>query len=186
MPNFTKKAIRASFIRLLGQMPLSQISVRRICEDCGVNRNSFYYHYHDIPALIEEIVRENTERVIEKYPTVNSLDDCLSDVFCFLIAHKKEIYHIYNSVNREIYDRYLMQLSDYIIRSYLTVAFSGVEIPEKDRETVIRFFKCEIFGLSFDWIMNGMREDAVKDIFRITGVCRGLSDDLTARIRGQK
>ncbi len=186
MPNFTKKAIRASFIRLLGQMPLSQISVRRICEDCGVNRNSFYYHYHDIPALIEEIVRENTERVIEKYPTVNSLDDCLSDVFCFLIAHKKEIYHIYNSVNREIYDRYLMQLSDYIIRSYLTVAFSGVEIPEKDRETVIRFFKCEIFGLSFDWIMNGMREDAVKDIFRITGVCRGLSDDLIARIRGQK
>ena len=186
MPNFTKKAIRASFIRLLGQMPLSQISVRRICEDCGVNRNSFYYHYHDIPALIEEIVRENTERVIEKYPTVNSLDDCLSDVFCFLIAHKKEIYHIYNSVNREIYDRYLMQLSDYIIRSYLTVAFSGVEIPEKDRETVIRFFKCEIFGLSFDWIMNGMRGDAVKDIFRITGVCRGLSDDLIARIRGQK
>lgn len=186
MPNFTKKAIRASFIRLLGQMPLSQISVRRICEDCGVNRNSFYYHYHDIPALIEEIVRENTERVIEKYPTVNSLDDCLSDVFCFLIAHKKEIYHIYNSVNREIYDRYLMQLSDYIIRSYLTVAFSGVEIPEKDRETVIRFFKCEIFGLSFDWIMNGMREDAVKDIFRITGACRGLSDDLIARIRGQK
>ena len=186
MPNFTKKAIRASFIRLLGQMPLSQISVRRICEDCGVNRNSFYYHYHDIPALIEEIVRENTERVIEKYPTVNSLDDCLSDVFCFLIAHKKEIYHIYNSVNREIYDRYLMQLSDYILRSYLTVAFSGVEIPEKDRETVIRFFKCEIFGLSFDWIMNGMWEDAVKDIFRITGVCRGLSDDLIARIRGQK
>lgn len=48
MPNFTKKAIRASFIRLLGQMPLSQISVRRICEDCGVNRNSFYYHYHEI------------------------------------------------------------------------------------------------------------------------------------------
>lgn len=61
-----------------------------------------------------------------------------------------------------------------------------MEIPEKDRETVIRFFKCEIFGLSFDWIMNGMREDAVKDIFRITGVCRGLSDDLIARIRGQK
>lgn len=186
MPNFTKQAIKASFIRLLGQRPLSQISVRMICEECGINRNSFYYHYHDIPALIEEIVRENTEHVIEKYPTVNSLDDCLSDVFCFLIAHKKEIYHIYNSVNREIYDRYLMQLSDYLIRSYLTTAFPGVEIPEKDRETAIRFFKCEIFGLSFDWIMNGMREEAVNDIFRITSVCRGLSDDLIARIRGEK
>lgn len=52
--------------------------------------------YRDIPALIEEIVKENAETVIEKYPTVHSLDDCLSDVFCFLLAHKKAIYHIYN------------------------------------------------------------------------------------------
>ncbi len=186
MPNFTKQAIKASFIKLLEERPISQVSVRMICEDCGINRNSFYYHYRDIPALIEEIVKENTETVIEKYPTVRSLDDCLSDVFCFLLAHKKAIYHIYNSVNREIYDRYLMRLCEYIIESYVTAVFADVEIPTEDRATVIRFFKCEVFGLSSDWIMNGMHEEAVKEIFRITKVCRGLSDDLIARIREQK
>ena len=80
MPNFTKQAIKASFIKLLEERPISQVSVRMICEDCGINRNSFYYHYRDIPALIEEIVKENTETVIEKYPTVRSLDDCLSGI----------------------------------------------------------------------------------------------------------
>ena len=53
MPNFTKQAIKASFWKLLNQQPLSQISVRTIVEDCGINRNSFYYHFQDIPSMIE-------------------------------------------------------------------------------------------------------------------------------------
>ena len=44
MPNFTKKAIRESFIKLLNERPLNKITVKDIVEDCGVNRNSFYYH----------------------------------------------------------------------------------------------------------------------------------------------
>ena len=56
MPNFTRNAIKASFLKLLSQRPLNQITVKDIVEDCGVNRNSFYYHFEDLPALLEEIV----------------------------------------------------------------------------------------------------------------------------------
>ena len=45
MANFTQKAIKESFIKLLNEKPISKISVKDIVEDCGINRNSFYYHY---------------------------------------------------------------------------------------------------------------------------------------------
>ena len=54
MPNFTKNAIKASFMKLLNEKPLNKISVKNIVEDCGINRNSFYYHFQDIPSLIVE------------------------------------------------------------------------------------------------------------------------------------
>ena len=57
MANFTQKAIKETFIALLEEHPLSDITVKNIVETCGINRNSFYYHYQDIPALIEEIVK---------------------------------------------------------------------------------------------------------------------------------
>ena len=44
MANFTKQAIKASFLQLPNEQPLSKISVRDIVERCGINRNSFYYH----------------------------------------------------------------------------------------------------------------------------------------------
>ena len=54
MPNFTRRAIKESFLKLLNQRPLNQITVKDIVEDCGINRNSFYYHFSDLPALVEE------------------------------------------------------------------------------------------------------------------------------------
>ena len=41
MANFTEKAIKASFLKLLNERPLTKITVRDIVEDCGINRNSF-------------------------------------------------------------------------------------------------------------------------------------------------
>lgn len=62
MANFTKQAIKAAFLELLDEKPLNKISVRDIVERCGINRNSFYYHFQDIPSLLGEIIVEQIGR----------------------------------------------------------------------------------------------------------------------------
>ena len=68
MSNLMKQAIKTSFLKLLDERPLTRITVLDIAADCGINRNSFYYHYHDIPALIEEIIRDS-----RSFPSGNGL-----------------------------------------------------------------------------------------------------------------
>ena len=70
MANFTKQAIKAAFLELLDEKPLNKISVRDIVERCGINRNSFYYHFQDIPSLLGEIIVERTNELMAQYPTV--------------------------------------------------------------------------------------------------------------------
>ena len=108
MPNFTKQAIKSAFMKLLNEQPLNKISVRSIVEECGINRNSFYYHFQDIPSLIEEIVMEEIDTLIAKYPTISSLNECVNLAFRFAIENKKAVLHIYNSINRDIYESYIM------------------------------------------------------------------------------
>ena len=69
MPNFTRKAIQETFITLLDERPLNKITVKDIVETCGINRNSFYYHFEDLPALVEEIVEEQVQVLILNHPT---------------------------------------------------------------------------------------------------------------------
>ncbi len=178
MPNFTKTAIKTSFMKLLNEYPLSKISVRSIVEDCGINRNSFYYHYQDIPTLIEEIIKEEVDGLIATYSSISSLDQCAELAFQFALQNRKAVQHIYNSVNRDVYERYSLALCEYVITTYLNTVYGEVPPGDKERELAVRFFKCELFGLTIDWIAGGMRDDATEEIGRITALCREISAEV--------
>lgn len=181
MANFTKQAIKSSFMKLLNQQPLSKISVRDIVEDCGINRNSFYYHFQDIPSLIEEIIKEDADMIIEQYPTVNSLRECINIMFRYALENKKAVLHIYNSANRDIYEKSMMKLCEYVVTKYLETVFGKDPESEKARASAIIFFKCELFGLSFEWIEKGMKEDAIEEIYSLADLCRDFSDEIMKR-----
>ena len=58
MSGFTKEIIARTFTELLDEKPMSKITVKDIVEHCGVNRNTFYYHFRDIPDAVEAMVKE--------------------------------------------------------------------------------------------------------------------------------
>ena len=61
--NITKRAIQEAFLAVLNEKPLGKITVKDITDRCGINRNTFYYHYQDIPALLEEICQNQVEDI---------------------------------------------------------------------------------------------------------------------------
>ena len=165
MPNFTRRAIKESFLKLLNQRPLNQITVKDIVEDCGINRNSFYYHFSDLPALVEEIMAEQVSAMVENHPTVDSVQEGSDAIVEFVMHNKRAIYHIYNSVSRDVFERHLMEVCRYVVTTYLDGMLEEVE--EADRDAILRFHRCACFGSVIDWLNGGMKDD-VSDYFRRT------------------
>lgn len=159
MPNFTRNAIKASFLKLLDQRPLNQITVKDIVEDCGVNRNSFYYHFEDLPALLEEIVSEQVTTLMTQHPTIDSVEEACEAVVEFVTGHKRAIYHIYNSVNRDMLERHLMKLCQHVVAAYVDTMPAGILPDEEDKAVFIRFHRCALFGTVIDWLNAGVRDD---------------------------
>lgn len=185
MANFTRRAIKETFLTLLEERPFSDITVKDIVEKCGINRNSFYYHYQDLPALLEEIVREDTEVIIRKYPSVSSIVECYDALTEFVTNRRRAIMHIYRSVNREMFEQYLMQVSEYFVRSYVDTALVGQEIPQEDRQTIIDYYKCVGFGLVIDWLNSGMTEERAKSIRRMFLLRKDLAGEVARMLQDQ-
>ena len=59
MASTTKRALEASLKKLLLEKPLNKITVTDICEDCGISRMTFYYHFQDIYDLVEWSCQED-------------------------------------------------------------------------------------------------------------------------------
>ena len=68
MPGFTKTAIMDAFLQLLEERPMERITVQDIVQRCGVSRNTFYYHYGDIYALLEAVFRRDVQRFRDAHP----------------------------------------------------------------------------------------------------------------------
>ncbi|MDD4532837.1 MAG: TetR family transcriptional regulator, partial [Bacilli bacterium] len=47
----TQRAIAYSLKELLLEKPLSKITINDIANKCDINRQTFYYHFHDITDL---------------------------------------------------------------------------------------------------------------------------------------
>ncbi len=166
MSTFTKKEIKNTFLEMLEDMPLNQITVKDLTKRCGINRNSFYYHYQDIPTLIEEIVTEDADAIIREYSSIDSLQTGLQAVLSFGSEKRKAILHIFNSVNRDIFERDLWKVCEYVVTQYFRPILKESSLSEIDQEIVIKFYKCECFGFAMDWLNNGMVEQEQAQIDR--------------------
>ncbi len=167
MPNFTRNAIKASFLKLLSQRPLDKITIKDIVEDCGVNRNSFYYHFEDLPALLEEIVGEQAAAMMARHPTIDSVEEGCEAIVEFVTKNKRAVYHIYNSLSRDMFERHLMKLCQYVVSAYIDAALAGHTADEADRAVIIRYHRCACFGTVIDWLNDGMKDDIAAYFRRI-------------------
>ena len=61
----SKRKIRSSFIKLADQDGIDSVTIKDICDDADINRSTFYMHYEDLPALINEIENDFANRIIE-------------------------------------------------------------------------------------------------------------------------
>ena len=67
MRQTTKEAIAQAFEGLLEKRSIDKITVKDIVTECGVNRQTFYYHFRDIYDLMEWALAKS----IEKYAGLN-------------------------------------------------------------------------------------------------------------------
>ena len=63
MSELTKKALAVSLKKLLSKKELSKITISNITDECGVNRQTFYYHFKDIYDLLEWIYKNEVESI---------------------------------------------------------------------------------------------------------------------------
>lgn len=167
MSSYTKQAIKQAFLELLEERPLSAITVKDVVERCGINRNSFYYHFQDLPSLLEEIVREESDAIIGKYSSLATVADCMDEVVRFSCLHRRSVMHIYRSVNREVFEQYLMKICRYFVQNYVVTLLADLHLPKSEQTVICDYYQCVCFGLLMDWLESGMKEEKAIAIRKI-------------------
>ena len=101
----------------------------------------------------------------------------------FALDNKKAAYHIYNSASRDLFDRFMMKMCNYVVSRYLDSLFAEQNVCESDRRLIVSLYASECFGLVYDWLLNGMKGDIKGDFLRICELRRGMVEETVKRCK---
>lgn len=164
---YTRKIIREVFIKMLNEHPLNKITVKDIALACEINRNTFYYYYTDIYALLAEIFQAELQTVIDEYNDTLSWEESFIVATKFALENKTAIYHVYNSMQREELVNYIYNVSGNVMSRYVEKVSDGISAYSGDRELIASFYQCALTEMVLRWIASGMKEDPDTIIRRI-------------------
>ncbi len=167
MSQLTERAIEKSFVRLLKEVPFDKITVKDIVEDCGINRNTFYYHYEDIFDLLHKVFEKRAAEVLAEGIAKNDWQESFLRCTLYALENRKEIYHIYNSIDRRQLESFLYQVAGEIMLSYVRAHAEGMKVPEDDIVMIAGFYKCALVGIVLEWLDDGMKLEPEEFIRRI-------------------
>lgn len=169
----TKMAIVDAFGKLLDEKPLNKITVKDIVEKCEVNRNTFYYHFQDIPTLLEQTLNEKADWLIQNHYTPGRPIDCIRPLVQYSEQRKRAILHVYKAVPCERFLFLLERILGYIVREYFENAFAGISINPEDQELLIRYYQCTLSGILLDWLGDDMSYDLLHASERLCALMEG-------------
>jgi len=168
----TEEKIVAAFGELLCEYPLSRITVKEIAQRAGVNRNTFYYYFQDIPTLAAQTIKEQVDRIVQTYSRFSTPMDCVVPLIRFGMAYRQAILNIYRSVQRDVFLSGLNELTLYIVTEYAKTA-TGLSRPEQwphKLKLLARYHKCILVGVLLDWLDAGMEYDLLAAAQSLSGL----------------
>lgn len=182
MSQTTKRALAASLKKLLEHQTLDKVTVTDLAEDCGVNRQTFYYHFQDIYGLVEWIYTSEAAAALDGKKTYDTWQEGFLHIFRYVQENRAFITKTYHSAGREHLERYLYQETYQLLRGVVEEKAEGLPVREEDKDFLAHFYKYAFAGLILEWIEGGMKADPQTILERLDLVIRGNVGDALERL----
>lgn len=173
MTDFTRREIKSKFMELLYEKSFDKITVKELVDACGISRNTFYYHYHDIFEVMEDIFNCEIMREVEAEKKYGSLKEAFLMATKFAQDNRKAMLHLHQSTKRTFFEDYLMRVSGKIIKEYIFQQAEGLEVEENDINLLTVFYKHGLIGILREWLDSGLQAGEEKFIERVAFILEG-------------
>ena len=157
----TKKALSASLKKLMAVKDLNRISIREISEDCGLNRQTFYYHFEDIYDLLRWTYTNELLPLLKCNPDDPNWQDRLlalfrwldeNRTFCLASLDAVGREHLGNTVQKELRHRFHEE-------ALKNAPVIGLGRPTEEYADFLAEFYCQaISGLLESWLRGNLQQ----------------------------
>ena len=153
--NITKKALAQSLKELGATKILDKITVADITNHCGVNRQTFYYHFQDIPDLICYMMEQGSKELLENCLAQPTLEDKIRYLLSVALnAHpliQRTISTSYQSELEPLLLEQFYSFFDQLTNESASSSLVSDSLTASQRKLLLRYHSLAFLGLVRTW-----------------------------------
>ena len=107
----TKQMITEKLFELLSREKSENVTVKRLVEECGISRQTFYYHFQDIYDLLKWTLEQEAIEVVKNFDLVVNTEEALRFVMDYVDKNKHIINGAFDSMGYEEIKRFFTMTS---------------------------------------------------------------------------
>lgn len=167
----TKDYIADISVQLIGKKGLDKVSVKDIVEACSMTRQTFYYHFDDIPDLLGYIVERKTQDLLAQARMDGNEDGVLHRFVELLDEEDDFVRKLLNSRYHDLVDQILFRfLYDFL--SELFENSGAKSVSPKEWDFIVSYNAFAVKDILIYWRKNN-RVDADAAIAMVRGFVTG-------------
>ncbi len=152
----TKHTLVTSLKKLMETKPLSKITISEICNGCGMNRKTFYYHFEDIYDMLRWMLEQEALEVVKQFDLLTDYEEVIRFIIDYVDANDHILSCVYDAMGREGMKRFF--LSDFHIS--ISVIIEGIEkamnisVSQNYKQFLCDFYTNALSGILIDWFLD--------------------------------
>lgn len=126
---------------LMAEKPLDDISVMALTRKCHVNRQTFYYHFHDIYDLLTLVFLHEKIENIEK---CKNFHDLITEIYHYYEANQGFIDATLASAGKDLFQEFLYNACYQSTMGFINGYQVAKTISAEQKKSVARFYASAI------------------------------------------
>ena len=121
---------------MMSEMPLEEISVAALTRRCKVNRQTFYYHFHDICDLLALVFLNEKIPGIEH---VKSSEEMATSIFEYYLKNQRFIDETLNSAGKDLFVEFIYNTCYRCFTTFINNIADSKRINTNEKKNIVRF-----------------------------------------------
>jgi len=133
----TEYRLAEALKNMMSEVPLDSISVTTLTKKCKVNRQTFYYHFHDIYDLLTLIFLNEEIPHIEETKNIKEVLKC---IYAYYSKNKGFIDATLNSAGKELAEEFIHNVCYKSFLRFVNNSQDSKKLHINDRKAIARFY----------------------------------------------
>lgn len=144
----TRESIRQCFLQLLKEKSFNRITIAEIANLTEIHRNTIYYYFKGgTLSILEEIVDQQTDKLIKRSDEIDEPIKLISLVVECLEEQKIHVMHIYDSKGSICLINGIRKISRVYVQSYLLIVLKQRPISTAEEEALTKYLSSSTMGV---------------------------------------